>query len=165
MGQQQLLLLVLGIVLVGLAVVVGISAYKENTRKARIDIATGKSVELVGRMQAWVKTPGPMGGGGGTGNPWTDFRLEKIGMQRAGVCANNREFIRLPDNSQISIFGDGANPVDGGILAWHPNGDCEQRWTWEFHIVSQNASLEGIQFIQCASRLRSWADGSQCARW
>ena len=34
MGQQQLLLLVLGIVIVGLAVVVGIQAFGENQKKA-----------------------------------------------------------------------------------------------------------------------------------
>jgi Tfp pilus assembly ATPase PilU len=34
MGQQQLLLLVLGIVIVGLAVVVGIQAFSENQKQA-----------------------------------------------------------------------------------------------------------------------------------
>ncbi|HEX9951385.1 MAG TPA: hypothetical protein VGB53_06425 [Rubricoccaceae bacterium] len=165
MGQQQLLLLVLSVILVGLAVVGGLSAYNENVRKTRIDVATARAVEIVGRMQLWVKTPRSMGGGDGLGNPWANFRLEQMGIQPSGVCASGREFVRLPDGSQISIFGDGGNPVDGGILAWHPNGDCGQRWNWEFHIVSQSASLEGIQFIQCASGLRSWADGSQCPRW
>ena len=163
MGQQQLLLLVLGVVLVGLAVVVGISSMREHQNKARTDIATAKSVEIIARVQAWVKTPVALGGGDGPGNPWADFRLEKVGMQAAGVCAlGNREFIRLPDGSQISIFGDGGNPVDGGILAWHPAGDCERTWRWAFHIVSQNADLDGIEFIGCRSRQRSWADGAQC---
>ena len=166
MGQQQLLLLVLSVVLVGLAVVVGIASMRENQNKARTDVATAKAVEIVGRMQVWIRTPAALGGGDGPGNPWANFSLEKMGMQASGVCGlGGREFVRLPDGSQISIFGDGGNPVDGGILAWHPNGDCGQRWNWEFHIVSQSASLEGIQFIQCASGLRSWADGSQCARW
>ena len=40
MGQQQLLLLVLGIVIVGLAVVVGIQAFSENQRKANADAMT-----------------------------------------------------------------------------------------------------------------------------
>ena len=167
MGQQQLLLLVLGIVLVGLAVVGGIQAFQENGRKGRTDIATAKSVEIIGRMQAWVRTPVALGGGDGPGNPWASFNLAKMGIRRDGVCSlNGREFVRLPDGSQISVFGDGGNPVDGGILAWHPNGDCETRWAWAFHIVSQTATLEGIEFVGCRSGQRPWANGAQCpAGW
>src|SRR5690554_5459445 len=44
MGQQQLLLLVLGIVIVGLAVVVGIQAFGENQKKANSDAPANAGV-------------------------------------------------------------------------------------------------------------------------
>jgi len=163
MGQQQLLLLVLGVVIVGLAVVVGIASMRENQNKARTDVATAKAIEVVARMQAWVKTPVALGGGDGPGNPWAAFDVGQMAIRPDGVCAGGRQFVRLPDGSQLSIFGDGGNPVDGGILAWHPNGDCQTTWRWAFHVVSQNASLEGIEFIGCRSGQRAWANGAQCA--
>ncbi|MEM6783029.1 MAG: hypothetical protein AAF624_04765 [Bacteroidota bacterium] len=64
MGQQQLLLLVLGIVIVGLAVVVGISSFTENQEKSEIDRYTAIGVEMAGELIAWYKTPSAMGGGG-----------------------------------------------------------------------------------------------------
>ena len=40
MGQQQLLLLVLTIVIVGMAVLIGIQAFSQNQKKANIDALT-----------------------------------------------------------------------------------------------------------------------------
>lgn len=63
MGQQQLLLLVLGIVLVGLAVVVGISAFGENQKKTNLDLLTADAVRLSTAVQAWKMKPSAVGGG------------------------------------------------------------------------------------------------------
>lgn len=62
MGQQQLLLLVLGIVIVGLAVVSGITAFRENQRKARFDAAMERIVDVAAKIQMWKMTPGALGG-------------------------------------------------------------------------------------------------------
>lgn len=68
MGQQQLLLLVLGVVIVGLAVVVGIEAFEVNDRKARLDGLANDAVRIAAEVQAWsLKSPvygGPEEGGG-----------------------------------------------------------------------------------------------------
>lgn len=63
MGQQQLLLLVLGIVIVGLAVVVGIQAFSENQRKANADALTNDGVRIASDAQAWKLKPAAFGGG------------------------------------------------------------------------------------------------------
>ena len=65
MGQQQLLLLVLGIVIVGLAVVVGIDAFNQNRRKAQVDVVALNLVRLAASAQTWKLTPAAMGGGQG----------------------------------------------------------------------------------------------------
>ena len=44
MGQQQLLLLVLGIVIVGLAVVVGIQAFSENQKQSNADMMVNDAI-------------------------------------------------------------------------------------------------------------------------
>ena len=46
MGQQQLLLLVLGIVIVGLAVVVGIQAFSENQKQANADQMVNDAIRI-----------------------------------------------------------------------------------------------------------------------
>ena len=63
MGQQQLLLIVLGIVIVGLAVVAGIQAFATNQKKANVDALVLSSTTIASNAQAWLKTPVTMGGG------------------------------------------------------------------------------------------------------
>ena len=62
MGQQQLLLLVLGIVIVGLAVVVGIQAFGENQTKANADAMVNDGVRIASDAQAWALKPQAFGG-------------------------------------------------------------------------------------------------------
>ncbi len=62
MGQQQLLLLVLGIVIVGLAVVVGIQAFSENQQKANLDAMVNDGVRIASDLQAWSLKPQAFGG-------------------------------------------------------------------------------------------------------
>ncbi len=75
MGQQQLLLLVLGIVIVGLAVVVGIQAFGENQKKANADAMTNDAIRIASDAQAWVLKPTAFGGGNGTTTGLTFAKL------------------------------------------------------------------------------------------
>ena len=63
MGQQQLLLLVLGIVIVGLAVIVGIQAFAENSDRAKQDALVADGIRIVNNAQVWGLKPGMYGGG------------------------------------------------------------------------------------------------------
>lgn len=63
MGQQQLLLLVLGIVIVGLAVVVGINAFSENRVKSNADAMVTDGLRIASDVQAWALKPTQFGGG------------------------------------------------------------------------------------------------------
>lgn len=65
MGQQQLLLLVLGIVIVGLAVVVGINAFGENQKRANADAMINDGLRIASDVQAWALKPEQFGGAGG----------------------------------------------------------------------------------------------------
>lgn len=79
MGQQQLL--VLGVVIVGLAVVVGIEAFGENRRKARQDQTVQLMVDLGAKAQLWKLTPPPLGGGGdGAESDFSAFELKSVGL-------------------------------------------------------------------------------------
>jgi hypothetical protein len=64
MGQQQLLLLVLGIVIVGLAVVAGINAFSENQERSTKDAIVNEAMRIATDVQAYKVKPGQLGGGG-----------------------------------------------------------------------------------------------------
>ena len=62
MGQQQLILLVLATVIVGIAIVVGIRAFSENSIKANSDALVQDMVRMANDAQAWKQKPAPFGG-------------------------------------------------------------------------------------------------------
>ena len=66
MGQQQLLLLVLGIVIVGLAVVAGINAFEENQEKSTKDAIVNEGMRVATDVKAYALKPDQLGGGGGS---------------------------------------------------------------------------------------------------
>lgn len=66
MGQQQLLLIVLSVIIVGIAVVVGINMFNEQSASANQDAMTLDLVNLGSRAQQHYRRPTAMGGGGGS---------------------------------------------------------------------------------------------------
>ncbi len=64
MGQQQLLLIILGVIVVGIAVVVGITMFQDNAISANRDAVTNDLVSLGARAQQYYRRPTPVGGGG-----------------------------------------------------------------------------------------------------
>ena len=62
MGQQQLLLLVLSTVIVGLATVAGIQAFSENQAQADQDALTQRGVTIVSDLKAAMSKPSQLGG-------------------------------------------------------------------------------------------------------
>ncbi len=70
MGQQQLLLIVLGVIVVGIAVVVGINLFNANAEEANKDGIVSDATNLGAMAQQYYKKPGSMGGGGNTFTNW-----------------------------------------------------------------------------------------------
>jgi len=62
MGQQQLLLLVLSTVIVGLATVAGIQAFDENQQQANQDALVQRAVTLASEMKGVASKPAQLGG-------------------------------------------------------------------------------------------------------
>ncbi len=71
MGQQQLLLIVLGVIIVGIAVVVGINLFNANATNANRDGVISDLNNLGAMAQQYYKKPLSMGGGGNTFTGWT----------------------------------------------------------------------------------------------
>lgn len=126
MGQQQLLLLVLGIVIVGLAVVVGIQAFSENQAKANADALVNDGVRIASDVQAWKLKPAAFGGGASV-TGFTGLSFEDLGYQVNGDgdyenlngtwtvdTADGTEFIitGTSDFAEVEVTVDGTTPDD-----------------------------------------------------
>jgi Tfp pilus assembly protein PilE len=66
MGQQQLLLIILGVIVVGIAVAVGITMFTDNAVSANKDAVTNDLVNLASRAQQYYRRPTALGGGQGS---------------------------------------------------------------------------------------------------
>ena len=71
MGQQQLLLIVLGILIVGVAVFVGINLFKANAIESKRAIITNELVNLASMAQQYYLKPSSLGGGSRKFTGWT----------------------------------------------------------------------------------------------
>ncbi len=64
MGTQQLLLIVLGVIIVGIALVVGIGIFGSTSQQANADAVTSDCLRVASAAQAWYRKPRMLGGGG-----------------------------------------------------------------------------------------------------
>jgi len=71
MGQQQLLLIVLGVIIVGIAVVVGINVFTASAVEANRNAIIGDCTNLSSMAQQHYRKPTEMGGGGNSFIGWT----------------------------------------------------------------------------------------------
>lgn len=95
MGQQQLLLIVLGVIIVGIAVVVGINLFNANAETSTQDSIVSQGTNIGALAQQYYKKPVSMGGGG------NDFTPEE-----AGATTFAQYWESLPENLKKSSDAD-----------------------------------------------------------
>ncbi len=106
MGQQQLLLIVLGVIIVGIAVVVGINLFNAQAISANRDAVISDLNNLGTMAQQHYKKPTSMAGGGNTFTGWTvpgQLDTTANGTYAATVSAQS-----------ITIVGTGTETGDDG---------------------------------------------------
>ena len=104
MGQQQLLLLVLGVVIVGLAVVVGINAFSQNQIRSNADALVNDGLRIASDLQAYALKPTQFGGGGGWSNTNSSVGLTDFGYDDPAVNVNGE--CKLASGSPVKITCD-----------------------------------------------------------
>jgi hypothetical protein len=70
MGQQQLLLIVLGVIIVGIAVVVGINVFTAQSEESAKDAIVSDCTTLGAMAQQYFRKPTAMDGGGNSFVGW-----------------------------------------------------------------------------------------------
>lgn len=71
LGQQQLLLIILGIIIVGLALYMGINLFRANAIEGKRAIITNELVNLAAMAQQYYLKPSALGGGNRKFTGWT----------------------------------------------------------------------------------------------
>ena len=109
MGQQQLLLIILGVIVVGIAVAVGITMFQDNAISANRDAVTNDLVNLSARAQQYYRRPTALGGGQGafTGMALTDLTTKPNN-------ANGTYALTTVAAQQIVLDGTGTEDGDDG---------------------------------------------------
>ncbi|MBS4033633.1 MAG: hypothetical protein KGZ85_10530 [Ignavibacterium sp.] len=128
MGQQQLLLIVLGVIIVGIAIVVGINLFNANAEESAKDTLVSEGTNLGAMAQQFYKKPVALGGGGnsfttsnGAPNDWT-----------------------IPTNLINTAGGSWAETVgaDEVVLTGTPDASYNYAWTVEVTVTPTSITSE-----------------------
>ena len=114
MGQQQLLLIILGVIVVGIAVAVGITMFTDNAVNANRDAVTNDLVNLAARAQQYYRRPTALGGGG---NSFVGLTADAAGLTKLtnrSVNANGTySIVTAGTATGLVIQGEGTENADG----------------------------------------------------
>jgi Tfp pilus assembly protein PilE len=115
MGQQQLLLIILGVIVVGIAVAVGITMFSDNAVSANKDAVTNDLVNLASRAQQYYRRPTALGGGQGS---FTGLTADAAGLAKLTSKATNANgtysILTAGDGTSVELQGVGTeNGTDG----------------------------------------------------
>lgn len=106
MGQQQLLLIVLGVIIVGIAVVVGINVFTASSTQANRDAVIADMTNLASLAQQYYRKPQALGGGGNAFTGWTvPGQLDTTG---------NGTYAATVQAQQVTIVGTGNEKGNNG---------------------------------------------------
>ncbi len=105
MGQQQLLLILLGVIVVGVAIVAGIDLFTANAIESKRDLLLHECVELSSMAQQYYRKPKEMGGGGRSFDGWD--------IPSNLTSTENGHFKAAVNSSSVVITGTGNEVVTG----------------------------------------------------
>lgn len=116
MGQQQLLLLVLGIIVVGVAVALGVAAYNAAERQQQEAMMAQTAGQIATDAHLWASMPSSLGGGntGPGAETYQDLEWSQIGRSAgpSGFYQDQIAYWELrPDGRTLVI--DGCSPNRG----------------------------------------------------
>ena len=105
MGQQQLLLIILAIIIVGIAIAVSIGLFRAGAIDGKRDLLVSECSNIATIAISYYKKPREMGGGGKTFTGW------QIPSQL--VSTKNGSYIAQVSPTNVIITGTGTEVVTG----------------------------------------------------
>ena len=115
MGQQQLLLIILGVIVVGIAVAVGITMFTDSATSANRDAITNDLVNLSSRAQQYYRRPKSLAGGGNTFTGLTMGQLSNAaGSNSSFTNANGSYVLSSATGSSVQLVAYGTEKNGSG---------------------------------------------------
>ncbi|MDA1028188.1 MAG: hypothetical protein O3B41_03935 [Bacteroidetes bacterium] len=112
MGQQQLLLLVMGVIIASVAVVAGIVAFTEKMRQSEMENIISRNLEIATSAVFWKSKMDPFSGGNASYAGLATNGMKKLFMD---VETHHAKFeITSATNSQLVISGNSLRYPDIG---------------------------------------------------
>ena len=106
MGQQQLLLIVLGIIIIGIAIIVGLSIFRTWSIDSKRDLIVNENNSLADLAFKYYRTAKGMGGGGNSFQGW------EIPIQMQSTATGTHHIAEVYEDSVV-IVGTGNDIVTG----------------------------------------------------
>jgi hypothetical protein len=108
MGQQQLLLIVLGVIIVGIAIILGIAMFRQNSIDGKRDLLINEGITVANNAREYFHKPTPYGGGGYSFDGW------QIPSQM--LTSANGSYTATVNSDNVEIIGTGNELVSGTDL-------------------------------------------------
>jgi hypothetical protein len=111
MGQQQLILLILGVIIIGVAVAVGITMFQDNAVNENRDSVSNDLINLAARAQQLYRRPVGLGGGGSS---FTNLSTDISKLTNTPANDNGIYTISTGGDQSITIQGVGTSKGEDG---------------------------------------------------
>ncbi len=108
MGQQQLLLIILGVIIVGIAIAVGIAQFGAHSTQANKDGVTSSLVNLSANAYQYRIRPTTMGGGG---NSYAGYTVP------SKMVSDDNGAYALSTATAVQIVFTGTSSINGSWVA------------------------------------------------
>jgi hypothetical protein len=107
MGQQQLLLIVVGIIIVGIAIVVGMNLYRSSAIDTNRNNIVNELVNIASEAQRYYRKPQALGGGG------SSFSNFQIPVSLRSTASGTFEIDGEIQSTELYVIGIGTEVVSG----------------------------------------------------
>jgi len=119
LGQQQLLLILLGIVVIAIAVAMGISLFRAHAISSKRDILTNETIDMAAQAIGYYKRAREFGGGGKSFIGWQippqlqntvngSYVIDAINKDEVVIIATGTEVVTGSDSIQVktTVYSD-----------------------------------------------------------
>ena len=119
LGQQQLLLILLGLVVIGIAIAIGINLFRANAISSKRDILTNETIDMAAQAISYYKRAREFGGGGKSFIGWQipsqvqntingSYIISQIYSDSVVLVATGTEVVTGDDSIQVktTVYSD-----------------------------------------------------------
>jgi hypothetical protein len=114
LGQQQILLIILGIVVIAIAVAIGISLFRAHAISSKRDILVNETIDMAAQAIGYYKRTREFGGGGKSFIGWQippqlqntvngSYAINALNKDEVVIIATGTELVTGSDSIQVKM--------------------------------------------------------------